>query len=159
MSKVKITCLMCFKKIEAEPGVDSVCPYCGATFKLKPQEELDKLPKSETKTELDVFHDLVNEIYNYEATKDYENMIKTAQKILEIEEEIFEGWAYLAIGEAGLIEKLMKENKPIDSNKIEEIKTYFDNALDYSMLDREIEKLKPIYEEFLRKVEKYDNIA
>ena len=157
MSKIKITCLMCFKKIEAEPGVESTCPHCGASFCLKPQEELDKMPKSEPDSELSLFHDLVNKLYDYEEQKDYENMITTAKEVLDIEEEIFEGWAYLAIGEAGLVEKLMQENQPISKEKIEEINTYFENALEFSLLDKEIEKLKPIQEEFIKKVEQYDN--
>ena len=51
----------------------------------------------------------------------------------------------------------MQENQPISEEKIEEINTYFENALEFSLLDKEVEKLKPIQEEFIKKVEQYDN--
>ena len=150
MSKIKIKCLQCFKEIEAEPGVDSVCPKCGATFKLKKEVTQEDFPQNDD-TELGRFHNIVNKIYDCEETNNYEEMAKLAKQIIDIEEEVYEGWAYLAIAEAGMVSKLIDENKFNDNTKLEEIDTYFENAYEYSMNDKEVEKLRPIHSAFLKK--------
>ncbi|MBO5103093.1 MAG: hypothetical protein J6C13_03290 [Clostridia bacterium] len=154
MSKVEIRCLMCSKKFEAEPGKEGACPKCGATFKLKSEEELNEIEKnkkSDEKSEYEIYGDLKNIIYECEEKEDYETMAKTARQMLEIEDEVSDGWAYLAIAEAKMVEKLIDENNFRDNEKYEEIDTYFEKAYEYEIVDGETDKIRPIHVEFLRK--------
>ena len=150
MAKVTIKCLMCFAKIEAEPGVESVCPKCGASFKLKADVTQKDFEKEE-KTELDEFGDLVNVAYEQEDAGDFEGLAETAHKLIKIEDEVFEGWAFLAKAEAGKVLKLIAENKFNDSRKVAEVDDYFEKAYEVSLEDKEVEKLKPVNIDFLRK--------
>lgn len=150
MSKIKIKCLQCWKQIEAEPGVETICPHCGNSFKLKAEVTQADFPKDDTQ-EHNRFGNIMNEIYKYEEEKNYEEMKKCAKKLLEIEDEVYEGWAYLAIAEAGIVSKLIDENKFSDNTKLEEIDTYFENAYENSFNDKEIEKLRPVHSAFLKK--------
>ena len=150
MSKVKIKCLQCWKEIEAEPGVETICPHCGSSFQLKKEVTQADFPNDETAEHVK-FGNIMNKIYKYEEEKNYEEMKKCAKQLLEIEDEVYEGWAYLAIAEAGIVSKLIDENKFSDNTKLEEIDTYFENAYENSYNDKEIAKLRPIHSAFLRK--------
>jgi len=141
---------MCRAKIEAEPGVETKCPKCGASFQLRADVKQDDFKQDEN-SEIAIHAKLLNEIYEHEKNKNYDKMAECAKKIIELEDEIYDGWAYLAIAESNIVSKLIDENNFNDNTKLEEIDTYFENAYEYSYDDKEIAKLRPIHSAFLKK--------
>ncbi|MBQ8761755.1 MAG: hypothetical protein IJZ26_00335, partial [Clostridia bacterium] len=85
-----------------------------------------------------------------QSIEDFEGCKAASTEMVELLPEQYEGWAFLAMVEAVIIENLINENKFNDDTKLEEVDTYFENAYKFAG-DKDVSQIKQVHAAFLKK--------
>lgn len=158
--KKQINCPICDTSVEVDNEIDCTCPECGSVIlaEVKKQEVVqenqEKVESKETE-KVDVkkdYDELLSKCIIFNNVQDNASCLEIAKEMVEVDQTRYEGWLYLALCSAKIVEEKINSNQFQNDEELEAVDTYFEKAFEIGIKDKaEEENARKVHVEFLRK--------